>query len=402
MKAILKIGVRELDLVCEYTGHPYDPVLVVYYARARMYDAADRRFMAVDPVKEGENGYLYCNNNPKKYTDPTGMFLRFMYISEGARGENVERINNALYSLKNKCNERYLSDEEHDSMDKKYFGMETTGAVKKFQGDKGIKVTGIVNETTWRKLGLSVNTTLEEEFKWPNDANATINVTIKGNNIDISYSPSVHIQREYFKKVVCDNPDVKDEYEVKTTEVLKPTDIVYSSLVTKIKNGCAQWGGSYSLYGISSTVLVSVDVKNANSRLASNLIITTNVKGNNFVPTTLFWCREKVPTMYLNLGYGRYWTDRHWTKPSASVENLVAHEFGHVLGVFDAYSYAANPTPARESRAPEKTIMWGTDTSELAVTPTEIKMVLYAFSRNVLQTYEYTWYGGEESTAFFS
>jgi len=29
MKAILKIGVRELDLVCEYTGHPYNPVLGV-------------------------------------------------------------------------------------------------------------------------------------------------------------------------------------------------------------------------------------------------------------------------------------------------------------------------------------------------------------------------------------
>ena len=29
MKAILKLGVRELDLVTEYTGHMYDPVLGV-------------------------------------------------------------------------------------------------------------------------------------------------------------------------------------------------------------------------------------------------------------------------------------------------------------------------------------------------------------------------------------
>jgi hypothetical protein len=39
-KAILKMGVRELDLVQEYTGHPYDQVLGLYYAKARMYDPA--------------------------------------------------------------------------------------------------------------------------------------------------------------------------------------------------------------------------------------------------------------------------------------------------------------------------------------------------------------------------
>jgi len=94
MKAILKLGVREIDLVTEYTGHPYDPVLSVYYARARMYDAADRRFMAMDPywnadnricgektftflpdthaLMQSANLYIYSINNPIKMTDPTG------------------------------------------------------------------------------------------------------------------------------------------------------------------------------------------------------------------------------------------------------------------------------------------------------------------------------------------
>jgi YD repeat-containing protein len=38
-KAVLQLGVRELDLVQEYTGHPYDQVLDLFYAKARMYDA---------------------------------------------------------------------------------------------------------------------------------------------------------------------------------------------------------------------------------------------------------------------------------------------------------------------------------------------------------------------------
>ena len=43
-KAVVRLGARELDLVQNYTGHPTDMVLGAYYAKARMYDAGDRRF----------------------------------------------------------------------------------------------------------------------------------------------------------------------------------------------------------------------------------------------------------------------------------------------------------------------------------------------------------------------
>jgi RHS repeat-associated protein len=67
-----------LDLVQEYTGHPYDQVLDIYYARARMYDADARRFMAVDPVEGDVRGpqtmvqYTYCLDNPIIFVDPFG------------------------------------------------------------------------------------------------------------------------------------------------------------------------------------------------------------------------------------------------------------------------------------------------------------------------------------------
>ncbi|MCL1792513.1 MAG: RHS repeat-associated core domain-containing protein [Oscillospiraceae bacterium] len=79
MKPILKMGVRQLDLVTEYTGYAYDAVLGAYYAKARIYDAENRRFMAADPVK-GTVGnaqtmaqYTYCLNNPVRYVDPLGL-----------------------------------------------------------------------------------------------------------------------------------------------------------------------------------------------------------------------------------------------------------------------------------------------------------------------------------------
>ena len=49
--AVLKCGQRQLDLVKNYTGHEYDAVLNLYFAKARFYDAENRRFISMDPVK---------------------------------------------------------------------------------------------------------------------------------------------------------------------------------------------------------------------------------------------------------------------------------------------------------------------------------------------------------------
>ena len=48
--AVLKCGQRELDLVKRYATHDFDAVLNQYYAKARFYDAENRKFVEVDPV----------------------------------------------------------------------------------------------------------------------------------------------------------------------------------------------------------------------------------------------------------------------------------------------------------------------------------------------------------------
>ena len=72
-KAIIKAGARELDLVQNYTGHPADMVLGVYYAKARMYDANGRWFTSIDPIKANINWYIYCINNPLVFIDKIGL-----------------------------------------------------------------------------------------------------------------------------------------------------------------------------------------------------------------------------------------------------------------------------------------------------------------------------------------
>ena len=86
--AVLKCGARELDLVKEYATHDFDAVLNMYYAKARFYDADNRRFTAVDPILDPSQydlreyvtdpmqlvQYLYVKDNAVNWIDPDGEF----------------------------------------------------------------------------------------------------------------------------------------------------------------------------------------------------------------------------------------------------------------------------------------------------------------------------------------
>lgn len=94
--AVLKTGYRELDLVKNYTGHEFDAVLNMYYAKARMYDAENRRFVALDPIMDGSRydiservtdpvmfvQYLYVKNMPLISIDPLGLYYIYKHTDE--------------------------------------------------------------------------------------------------------------------------------------------------------------------------------------------------------------------------------------------------------------------------------------------------------------------------------
>jgi len=74
----IQVGNKLLDLAHNYTGHSFDPVLGQYYAKARMYDAINKRFSAEDLVKGFPTipatltPYNYCIGNPLRFIDLDG------------------------------------------------------------------------------------------------------------------------------------------------------------------------------------------------------------------------------------------------------------------------------------------------------------------------------------------
>ena len=69
-----------------YTGRRYDPETGLYYYRARMSSAAQRRFLQPDPIgyAGGMNMYAYVGNNPVMYVDPWGLADINLHIPNSA------------------------------------------------------------------------------------------------------------------------------------------------------------------------------------------------------------------------------------------------------------------------------------------------------------------------------
>ena len=64
-----------------FTGHIYDTTLDIYFAEARFYDATNRTWLAMDPIKDGLNWYQYAYSNSTTYWDPDGKLVQMIFYS---------------------------------------------------------------------------------------------------------------------------------------------------------------------------------------------------------------------------------------------------------------------------------------------------------------------------------
>ena len=102
-------SIPAIDVPYKYTGKELDASTGLYYYEARYYDATLARFISADTVvanprnPQSLNRYSYVENNPLRYTDPTGHFKinvgKFLRRGLGDLGTTIVGIaGQALFS----------------------------------------------------------------------------------------------------------------------------------------------------------------------------------------------------------------------------------------------------------------------------------------------------------------
>jgi hypothetical protein len=344
-----------------------------------MYDAELGRFVSEDPARDGANWYVYAGGNPGNAVDPWGLFLPGTVLREGAYDggyttNDVFKLNRTL------CQMGYLSlDDFNYSMGD--FTTATTSAIKEFQRKKGLNQTGNADFHTWYALNLPVNTTLAQEFWSGKKGTDLLSVSLSGNTLTITYSPVMQIIGENGKPV-------------KGTEFSKVKNLIVA--------GFKRWAGNYLIQGVNAAVNVNVNIKEPGGGMAPSVFVDfSNPNIRSFVWTTMVWSTITNHAMFLyfaridcssTIGDGQYKMNR--------VTHTAMHEFGHILGLFDAYKNSPFTSADADNNHADTYDVMRSNPNQ-SVTDLDIEMVLYAFANNKLQTFGNGAVVGEVSQAYY-
>ena len=311
-----------------------------------------------------------------KFIDPFGLYLEGTRLTLGAQGEDVLLLQYRLQEL------GYIYEPFPEYG---YFGPITESFVTRLKTLSGISDEGnnkgVVDKKMWRLLGLPFNKTLGEEFFGSSDTvslgNKTIKFTIKGNNITIDYYPKFYINgsssddKYYIEEILL---GIRDKWE---------KDNVY-------------------IQGVNANFKINIRSEVVTDKKYANLILnikTGKVNGN--VLGAINWDYKQKSRQIMTLNYENTAISLSRTTPDMLLRDLAAHEFSHVLGVFDAYSYILCPGATPDtSLLSENDIMRSKLNANMVIDDVVYEMVLYAWSYNKLQTFDNTIFG-ETSQAFY-
>lgn len=246
-----------------------------------------------------------------------------------------------------------------------------------------------VDYNTWVGLGLSVNETLEDEFKsWSGKRGGLypIQVELKGDNIIFHYFPTFYFCKD-----------------------LGLSEARQNEILWQCVAGFDKWEGDYTIYGRNVNVSVNVTPMTTKVAALANVHIQPVDNLASMVPGSVLWSPTN-PLLHMFLKEG--------DPKTANYTDLAMHEFGHVLGLFDAYGYGGHTqgksflgvdiSGLGDAALPEAPLYRAAANSVMRctgpVTSTEIEMLLWGWRNGNLQLYTdsiLTIVGAEESQAFF-
>ena len=100
-----------IDNISNFTGYSWDETLGLYFAQNRFYDAENHRFTQEDPINDGTNWYIYCENNSGTNVDAWGLSVAgYRYVNtNGVNLRNGAGINYDILATLYKDTEVYFS-----------------------------------------------------------------------------------------------------------------------------------------------------------------------------------------------------------------------------------------------------------------------------------------------------
>ena len=162
-----------------YFGQQFDESTGLYYLRARYYDPKTGTFTQEDPIRDGNNWYVYGSSNPALFIDPTGLRNVVIVVGSDRASNNNAFQSNASTFIRDNPNDTVMILKAWDYSSEE----ELIGAVGNAFGSGGIDALVIESHATTSSLIVTGTYSIGKNSNWDNvKFNQNANVKLTGCN----------------------------------------------------------------------------------------------------------------------------------------------------------------------------------------------------------------------------
>ena len=417
-----------------YAGYQYDKETDLYYLNARMYDAKTARFLQEDTYLGNPNDplslnlYTYCHNEPVMYTDPTGHVAATIKVgtvpvgnakcNNGVSTGNLTDIVDGLGG-KTTTTQGVYTVTIPNAVTGKNVTLTLNTKTNKIYDKNGNELLDVKIENNKTQVGVSQMAKLagvSDTVSWWIDSNKQTNVVVQP---DMKYSP-VQVTRSGDNiniKAYVDFTGDGDNYFPNNTSNANGTNAAKSGY-TYAEMAAAgiinNWDGLFygTNYDFEKGKVIKVKTTIYSNDFSPNHFLTPvnaskkqqflkfnidnsdvnkflGIKTETQIPHTSFknpWSISEPGEIYMYRNYDGNGADYS----RYGYAQTAAHEFGHVLGLDDAYAGGSRPEAKDTVEVPDNPGFYNGDImrDNGNVTANDIEMVWEAWSINKWQYFQ--------------